>query len=224
MSNYIIYHLHTMLSNPVTNIDSVNDYKQYIDRAKELDMKAIAFSEHGNVFEWLHKKEYCEKNGLKYIHAAEVYVTKNFEAKERDNYHVVLMAKNYDGFKELNTLVSKSFNRSNVKVIDDVERFYYQPRISFDELINTSDNIIITTACIAGILQDENDIYYPFLEFLKNNKHRCFLEIQHHNVDVQKKHNQKLYELSKEFDVKLIAGTDTHCLNDEYVDGRSVLQ
>ena len=224
MSNYIIYHLHTMLSNPVTNIDSVNDYKQYIDRAKELDMKAIAFSEHGNVFEWLHKKEYCEKNGLKYIHAAEVYVTKNFEAKERDNYHVVLMAKNYDGFKELNTLVSKSFNRSNVKVIDDVERFYYQPRISFDELINTSDNIIITTACIAGILQDENDIYYPFLEFLKNNKHRCFLEIQHHNVDVQKKHNQKLYELSKEFDVKLIAGTDTHCLSDEYVDGRSVLQ
>ncbi len=223
-NNYVNYHIHTMLSNPITNIDSVNNYKQYIDRAKELDMKAIGFSEHGNIFEWLHKKEYAEENGLKYIHAVEAYVTKDFKQKERDNYHVILIARNYNGFKELNTLISKSFNRSNAKIVDNVERFYYQPRISFEELINTSNNIIITTACIAGILGSKNDLYDLFIKFLQNNKDRCFLEIQHHNVKEQKEYNQKLYDLSKSLGVKLIAGTDTHCLNNVYAKGRLILQ
>ena len=105
MDNYVIFHLHTMLSNPITNIDSVNNYKEYVDRAKELNMKAIAFSEHGNIFNWFYNKKYTEENGLKYIHAVEVYVTNSFKKKERDNYHVILIAKNYAGFKELNTLV-----------------------------------------------------------------------------------------------------------------------
>lgn len=224
MDNYVIFHLHTMLSNPITNIDSVNNYKEYVDRAKELNMKAIAFSEHGNIFNWFYKKKYTEENGLKYIHAVEAYVTNSFKKKERDNYHVILIAKNYAGFKELNTLVSKSFNRSNTKTIDEIERFYYQPRISFDELINTSDNIIITTACLNGILNSNNKLYKPFVDFLKDKKHRCFLEIQHHNVKEQKEYNLKLYELNKTIGVKLISGTDTHSLNDEYAEGRIVLQ
>ena len=62
MNNYMVYHLHTQLSNPTTIVDSITNYKHYIDRAKELGMKAICFSEHGNVLEWLHKKEYAEKN------------------------------------------------------------------------------------------------------------------------------------------------------------------
>ena len=64
-NNYTITHLHTMLSNGVTNIDSVTDYHDYIDKAVELGMKAIAFTEHGNVFSWYFKKCYCEKKGLK---------------------------------------------------------------------------------------------------------------------------------------------------------------
>ncbi len=247
-NNYIKYHLHTMLSNPITNIDSVNNYKHYIDRAKECGMKAIGFSEHGNCFEWLHKKEYCEtckyqkdnninncnecnkymqcqgKNKIKYIHGVEVYVTENADNKIRDNYHVILMAKNYDGFKEINTLVSKSFNRAEVKVIDNIERFYYQPRITFQELINTSNNIIITTACIGGILGKENNIQNDFIKFLSDNKDRCFLEIQHHNVNEQKEYNKKMYELSKIYGLKLIAGTDTHSLDDAYAKGRLILQ
>ena len=57
MDNYVVYHLHTDLSNGVTNIDSIAKYTEYIDRAAKLNMKAIAFSEHGSVFEWLKKKE-----------------------------------------------------------------------------------------------------------------------------------------------------------------------
>jgi DNA polymerase III subunit alpha len=223
--NYIIFHSHTMLSNATTNIDSVNTYKQYIDRAKELNMKAIAFSEHGSIFEWLHKKEYCEKNELKYIHAVEAYVTESFENKLRDNYHVVLIAKNHKGFKELNTLVSKSFNRSNVKIIDNIERFYYSPRISIDELLQISENIIVSTACLGGILYSgTNVIKEKFLNFLIQNKNRCFLEIQHHLAKEQIEHNQYLNELSFKYNIPLIAGTDTHWLDNESKEGRSILQ
>ena len=111
--NYVVYHLHSDLSNGVTNIDSVTKYKEYVEYAKSLGMTALAFAEHGNIFEWVHKKEAIEAAGMKYIHAAEVYLTtdKNTADKHRDNYHCVLIAKNYDGVKELNRLISNSFNR-----------------------------------------------------------------------------------------------------------------
>lgn len=218
MKNYTVYHLHSDLSSGVTNIDSVTKYKQYIAKAKECDMTALAFSEHGSVFEWWHKKQDVEKAGMKYIHAIEAYVTSTLSEKNRDNYHCVLIAKNYEGFKEINTLSSKSFNRED-------GHFYYNPRITIDELINTSDNIIVTTACLGGILHNGKDgIKKKFLRFLIDNKHRCFLEIQHHMEPDQIKYNQYLYELHNEYDIPLIAGTDTHALNDEHLEARGVLQ
>ena len=60
--NYVVYHLHSDLSNGVTNIDSVTKYNEYIDYAKSLNMKALAITEHGCIFKWVHKKEYIEKN------------------------------------------------------------------------------------------------------------------------------------------------------------------
>ena len=146
-NNYTVYHLHSMLSNGVTNIDSITSYKEYIAYAQSLGMKALAFAEHGCIFEWVHKKQEIEKAGMKYIHAIEAYITndKNIEDKHRDNYHCVLIAKNYDGVKELNKLVSTSFNRQDI-------HYYYTPRMTFEELYNTSDNILITTACIGGVI------------------------------------------------------------------------
>ena len=225
--NYTGYHFHSMFSNGTTNIDSITGYKEYIERAKELGMKAFGFSEHGNIFSWLHKKEYIEKLGMKYIHAVETYITESLEEKVRDNYHCILIAKNYDGFLEINQLVSKSFNRAEVKVIDDESRFYYMPRITYKELEETSDNVIITTACLGGILNKGNDVIRNrFICFLSRNKHRCFLEIQHHNDSSgdQKEYNKYLWELSKTIDVPLIAGTDTHALDDLHMEGRSILQ
>ena len=75
MSNqYTLYHLHSDLSNGVTNIDSVTKYGEYIERAKECGMKAMAFTEHGSVFEWWHKKSAIEAAGMKYIHGIEAYL------------------------------------------------------------------------------------------------------------------------------------------------------
>ena len=280
VENYTPYHIHTMLSNGVTNIDSITDFHAYVDVAKELGMKAFAFSEHGSLFAWLKKKEYIESCGMKYIHAIEAYLTEDSESKphlysatelnssagkgkdarvqfykhwqaddgkwlaesadeatkgkvlwidettikdegykkDRDNYHIVLIAKNYDGVKELNKLVSKSFCR------DDFH-FYYMPRISFDELFATSDNILITSACLGGVLYSGTpSAKEKFLNFIQQNKHRCFLEIQHHNCKDQAEYNKLLYQLHLDMGVPLIAGTDTHALNDEHIDGRLMLQ
>ena len=221
VKNYTPYHIHTMLSNGVTNIDSITDFHDYVDAAKELGMKAFAFSEHGSLFAWLKKKEYIESCGMKYIHAIEAYLTEDngqSERKTRDNYHIVLIAKNYDGVKELNKLVSKSFCR------DDFH-FYYMPRISFEELYATSDNIIITSACLGGVLYSGTpSAKEKFLNFVEDNKHRCFLEIQHHNCADQIEYNKLLYQLSLDTGIPLIAGTDAHALNDVHMDGRAMLQ
>ena len=219
-NNYVVYHLHSMLSNGVTNIDSVTKYTEYVDYAKSLGMKAMAFSEHGCIFEWVHKKEYIEKSNMKYIHSSEVYLTEDNdnENKHRDNYHCILIAKNYDGVKELNKLISNSFNRNDY-------HYYYVPRITFDELFNTSDNIIITSSCLGGVLNNGNDnIKKKFLQFLIKNKHRSFLEIQHHNCKEQILYNKMLYIIHQKTNIPLIAGTDTHCLNEEHSKGRSILQ
>ena len=88
-NNYTIYHAHSDLSNATTNIDSVTKYEDYIKLAAELGMKAFAFSEHGNIFEWVNKKQAIEAAGMKYIHAIEAYITMTLEEKVRDNYHCV---------------------------------------------------------------------------------------------------------------------------------------
>lgn len=217
--NYVVTHLHTMLSSGITNIDSVTPYEAYINKAKELNMTAIAFTEHGSVFEHVKKMNACKEAGIKYIHGVEAYVTETLNEKIRDNYHVCLYAKNYAGYKELNKLISMN----NVK--KEKGYFYYYPRILIDELINTSDNIIISTACLGGILyKGNNNIKGKFIKFLVHNKKRCFLEIQHHNVKEQIEYNKYLYELHKEYKIPLIAGTDTHSLNEDHAKGRSILQ
>lgn len=207
-----------MLSNATTTIDSVTGFQDYVDKAKECGMKALAISEHGNILEWWHKKCAIEKAGMKYIHAVEAYVTYSLKEKIRDNYHCLLIAKNYEGFLELNKLISNSFNKHD-------NHFYYSPRITYNELKNTSDDIIVSTGCLGGILNkaDEN-LYLDFIDWLIQNKSRCFLEIQHHNVDEQIAYNKKLINLSKRFNIPLLATTDTHCLNNTHVKGREILQ
>lgn len=217
-NNYTVLHCHTMLSNATTTIDSVTRFQDYIDRAKECGMKALAISEHGNIMEWWHKKCAIEKAGMKYIHACEVYVTMSLKEKFRDNYHCLLIAKNKEGFHELNSLISQSYNKND-------GHFYYNPRITYDELKNTSDNIIVSTACVGGIMNKGGDtLQSDFLLWLYKNKHRCFLEIQHHQTAVQVEYNKKLIDLSIGYGIPLLATTDTHCLNEKHVKGRSILQ
>jgi DNA polymerase III subunit alpha len=246
MDNYTIYHLHSDISNLTagTGADSVTKYKHYVNKAKELGMNAFAISEHGSVMNWIKKKQLIEADdkdnnlkGMKYIHANEVYLTQNIDKEKglvRDNFHYMLLAKNYDGVLELNNLTSKSYEKDG--------HFYYNPRISFDELKNTSDNILMTSACLASPvwrlynkvnnLEEqgrlaEAKIYNNDLEDLLNwmadNRHRMFLEIQYHNHPEQIAFNQMLLRLSRSLNIPLIAGTDTHSLNVEHAKARKLL-
>ena len=211
-----------MDSNPYSGleIDSITPFQDYIDKAKEEGMKAIAFTEHGAVLHNVAKKQACEKAGLKYINAEEFYVTEKIDMNnlQRDNYHCCLYAKNYEGVLELNKLSSVSFVR-------DDGHFYYNPRITLEELENTSDNILVLTACVAGMLcKGTKTVQERFLKFLIKNKHRCWLEIQPHNFDIQIKYNQYLYQLSQKYGMKLIATNDIHAIDKLYLSGRAIMQ
>ena len=207
MHNYIMYHAHTDYS----LLDGCTKPQEYIDLAVQNDMKAISFSEHGKPLNWTEKWAACKNAGIRYMHSVEIYLTEQLEPKVRDNYHTVLIAKDMEGLKELNKLVSMSC---------DEEHFYYTNRLSFDEFLNMSDHIISTSACLASPLnklQDDN----PYYEKLVNKYD--FLEIQGHNHPDQISFNQKLYELSKKFKKPLIAGTDTHSASQYKAECRDVL-
>ena len=206
-NNYVPYHIHSDYS----LLDSCTQYSDYIDEAAKNGMTAIAFSEHGKLSGWFKKMQYCKKNNLKYIHAIECYLTRNLDEKIRDNYHTILIAKNRDGLEELNSAVYKSF---------DSDHFYYVGRITFDEFLSLSDNIITTSACLAGPLNklDKEDPYYEKLI-----KRYDFLEIQPHNDEEQKKYNIDLACLSSTYNKPLIAGTDSHSINDYKAKCRKIL-
>lgn len=237
--NYVVYHLHDDTSNCNGYADSCTKYEEYIELAKRDGMKAIAFSNHGGAYDWIKKKLACDKAGIKYIHGTELYLCVNLQDNTR-GYHIGLYAKNLDGVNELNTLLSKSSSKG---VMDDNSdrHMYYNPRISFEELFNTSDNIIVTTACLASILWKFGDksviethglemynnnikLRNELLQWLAKNKHRCFLEIQYHNCSHQKEYNKLLYGWSEVYGIPLIAGTDTHSSTRYKAECRKVLQ
>lgn len=184
MKNYVAYHVHTELS----LLDSCTNFKLYVDKAKELGQSAICFTEHGNTYNWVEKKLYCAEQGVKYLHGVECYLTqallvendKSEMVKVRDNYHTILIAKNYAGLQELNTLIDISTREDHT---------YYKPRLSFDEFKKISSNIIKISACLASPLnklRDESLIQYY-----------DYLEIQPHvNSEDQKEYNKWLYQMS----------------------------
>ncbi len=204
--NYTCYHLHTEQS----LLDSCTNYKLYIDKAKELNQTSIAFTEHGNLYSWVEKKMYCEEQGIKYIHGVECYLTETLDEKIRDNYHTVLLSKNRAGFVELNNLVLLSTTKDHK---------YYKPRLSFDEFLGISDNIIKISACLASPLrQYKGDKLDSLL------RHYDYYEIQYHNVADQIEYNQWLYDMSKKYNKPLLVGTDTHSITSYKAECRTILQ
>jgi DNA polymerase-3 subunit alpha len=207
-------------------LDSCTSYREYIDYAVELGQKAIGFSEHGDIYNWQSKWAYCKENNIKYIHGIEIYLTETLNEKIRDNYHTILIAKNKEGFKELNTLYFLSTRPDHV---------YYKPRLTFDEFLNISDNIIKISACIQSPLYSmykdirekmdygvpQEDRQEKFIQLLN---HYDYYEIQYHNMNNQIEYNQWLYEWSQMYNKPLIAATDTHSLNDYKAECRTILQ
>lgn len=205
--------MHTELS----LLDSCTNYKLYVDKAVELGQKALAFTEHGNIYQWVEKKMYCDDKGIKYLHGIECYLTETHEpnpeteSKVRDNYHTILIAKNYAGVLELNKLVSVSTTDSHT---------YYKPRISFDEFLGTSKNIIKISACLASPL---NKLPFSHKRYMELARHYDYFEIQPHDFQEQKDFNLHLAQLSRELGKPLIAGTDTHSIDKYKAECRSIL-
>lgn len=149
------------------------------------------------------------------MHAVEIYLTEYLCDQDgnriRDNYHTVLIARNSDGVRELNTLVNKSC---------DKDHFYYTNRITFDEFLGISDNIISTSACLASPL---NKLLPSHPRYMDLARKYTFLEIQAHNHPDQIAFNKWLLELSKRIGTPLIAGTDTHSSSPYKAECRKIL-
>lgn len=192
--NYTVYHLHSDYS----LLDSCTKFEDYLELAKQAGMGAIASTEHGKPLGWVSKKIMCEEAGIKFIHGVEIYLTEQLEPKVRDNYHTVLLAKNFQGVLELNELASRSC---------DSTHFYYNNRISFDEFLQISPNIIKISACLASPL---NKLPFDHPRYMELAKGYDYLEIQPHLCAEQVSFNTWLYNLSLMIDKPLIAGTDTH--------------
>ena len=185
-----LYHVHSDYS----LLDSCTDFREYADLVKASGGTAIASTEHGLPRGWVSKKLYCDELGIKFVHGVEIYLTKSLEPKVRDNYHTILLAKNEAGVRELNRMVSRS---------SDKEHFYYTNRISFEEFLGLSDNIIKISACLASPLNrlGEDDPWYERLL-----RHYDYLEVQPHNHPDQIAFNKRLARLSREYDIPLSAG------------------
>lgn len=202
-----MYHCHTDYS----LLDSCTKYQDYIDLTVRDGSKALSISEHGKPLNWTEKWHACKEAGLRYIHSVEIYLTESLENKVRDNYHTILMARNMDGLRELNSLVTKSC---------DKDHFYFTNRISFDEFLGISDNIITTSACLASPLNKLPITHPRYMELAMKYD---FFEVQPHSHPEQVAFNKRLAELSKDLGTPLIAGTDTHSSSAYKAECRSVL-
>lgn len=229
---WISLHSHTMYSNN-SYFEVATKPEDYIAYARKYNLPAVCITEHGGLFGWIKKKEMIEAHGMKYIHGIEAYVTMDLDDKNR-GYHTILIAKNYEGVKEINRLSSQSFNRQD-------GHFYYRPRILFDDLKVQVEhgNIFVTTACMGGALHQSfkeskmsldkacsiiesnsedqaAQVFKNWVEFALENKDRVFLEVQPHYDREQAEYNELLSHLSNQYGLRLVAANDIHALNQQH--------
>ena len=193
---YNNYHKHDYYSN-VVQLDVTTSLEDYCKRAVELGHTTLFTTNHGtqaNIFE---ATTLGQKYGLKVILGVESYYVENRLEKDKSNRHIILIALNDNGAKDINRIISSAHE----------DGFYYKPRIDW-ELIDSIDpsNVIITTACIAGIWNNEDLVVKLHNKFKDN----FFLEVQDHNVEGQKIVNQKVLELAAKYGIKIIHANDSH--------------
>ena len=200
---YNNYHKHTTYSSiftPDTHIQPI----EYLKRAKELGHNTYFTTEHGfggDIFETVSLSQQEEFQGIKPIFALEGYIVPNPLEKDNSNYHIMLIARTDNARKKLNKINSRA-NR---------EGYYYKPRIFLEDLLQLDkDDIYITSACVAGFLRDEIGFKEIFLPLYRHFDKSLLLETQSHNENIQKKHNQNILRIAKEYDLKIIHANDSH--------------
>ena len=192
-------------------LDCVVKNTDYIKRSLELGCKNYFTTQHGWTGKFLEAYDLCKQNGLKMVYGAELYMVKDRTEKDNSNYHVVLIAKNQDGFYELNNIMSES-NRSG---------FYYKPRIDIELLKQlTPNNFFITSACVAGFLRPSDDMKELFEAVYNHFGQNFFLEVQNHSFDIQVQHNKNMLLLKQYYNMQLIHANDSHYIYPEQAQDR----
>ncbi len=207
MSEFVHLHIHSEFS----LLDGANRIKDIPVIAKELGMKAIAITDHGNMFGVIDFYKACKANDIKPIIGCEVYVAPRTRHDKDPNLdskynHLILLAKNKQGYQNLSKLVSLGYT----------EGFYYKPRIDKEILEKYHEGLVCCSACLAGevnqaiLNNDMNEAKKVALWFKELFGEDYYLEIQNNGVKEQVLVNQKLIELSKELDIPLVATNDAH--------------
>ena len=197
------YHRHTSYSN-IYVADSAAVNEDYAKRAVELGHKVISSVEHGWQGYYFETYELAKKYDLKFIFGAEAYWVKNRLEKDRTNGHIVMLAKNENGRRAINSILSTA----------NEDGYYFRPRVDVELLLSLpADDVMITTACIAFWHYDDiEDILVRLHNYFNNN---LFLEIQYHDTDSQIKLNKRILALSEIYNIEMIVGMDSHYIYPE---------
>ena len=208
-TNYCITHLHTTKGSVG---DSIATNEDIVAKAKELGMNSVAITDHGSLSNMYGFYYECIDNGIKPIIGCEIYLTEDCTIKDAEHkklYHLILIAKDRVGIKNLLTIVSDA----------SVEYSYYKPRIDLEHMKGYTEGLICTTACVGGyapqlIINNELNKAIEHIEEL----HKMFgddlyLEIQPGNFTEQHTVNNAMINIAQEKNIKLIATNDVHYIN-----------
>ncbi|WP_276840384.1 PHP domain-containing protein, partial [Anaerovibrio lipolyticus] len=214
-------HVHTEYS----LLDGANRIKPLVKRAKELGMKHLAITDHGNMFGVIDFYKAAKAEGINPVIGCEVYMAprdrrENFEVDGTKYYHLILLAENETGYKNLVQLVSKA----------NIEGMYYKPRIDKELLRQYHEGIICLSACIAGeipswILRGDMDRAEKSLQDYLDifGRDNFFIEIQYHGMEQEVKANKGLIELAQKYNIGLVATNDAHYLTREASEFHDIL-
>ncbi|MCO6438337.1 MAG: DNA polymerase III subunit alpha [Phycisphaerae bacterium] len=218
---FVHLHLHTHYS----LLDGATRIEALMDRAKSLDMPAVAMTDHGNLFGAVEFYTAAHKAGIKPILGCEAYLTdrdrRMKEAREgKEAFHLLLLATNNEGYRNLLKLSSIGYT----------EGFYRKPRIDKAVLREFSAGLLCTSTCIGGEVPQAfltrdgrvaEDLAKSYLEIFGPD--RFFIELQDHGMSEQKTLNPELVDLAKRLGVGLIATNDVHYLDHGDVEAHDVL-
>ncbi len=223
MAEFVHLHLHTQYS----LLDGAIKIKQLFPRARELGFDAVAITDHGSMFGVVKFFQEAQKHEVKPIIGCEAYVApgSRFDKKSVRGgadaaYHLVLLAKNEKGYKNLIKLVTAGY----------LEGFYYKPRIDKELLREHSEGLIATSACMKGeiaqkILNNDYDgakrALYAYLDIF--GKENFYLEIMRIGIEEQDRVNEGLMKLARDTGVGLVATNDCHYLFPEDAEAHDIL-
>jgi DNA polymerase-3 subunit alpha len=222
-SDFVHLHLHTQYS----LLDGAIRLEPLFKKAAEYKMPSLAITDHGNMFGAVDFYRTAKKHGIKPIIGCEVYVapTSRLEKSSQEgiadsSYHLILLAKNSTGYKNLVSLVSAGY----------LEGFYYRPRIDKELLSKHTEGLIALSSCMKGEIQrllhkGQRDDAYKAASFYKDvmGERRFYLEIQDQNIPDQKDINRDMLDMAKKLSIPLVATNDCHYMDEKDAEAHEVL-